>query len=161
MLMVCLLLLVQEPVPLAPQEGSGLAAQAAQAEAWMRLPLSQRILSRNLFLATRGTASGKPGTSSPSDPALPALLGTQLGPEARGALLKWPGAEESVFLAPGETHLGWTLKAVQRDRAILVGEASGKQVEVSLEAEPGTPSGPASDWDSLLRRPPAKPTGTP
>lgn len=126
------------------------ASQVAQTEKLMEATPSQRIRSRNLFHPKRGLSAELGESPAMPESGWPSLLGTQLGKDHLGALLKWPGAEESRFLAKGETQEGLRLESVQRDRVTLLDVKAGKSRDLELNPESREGSGPGSELEQLF-----------
>lgn len=137
-----------------PQEAAGgstpSASQVAQTEKLMEATPSSRIRSRNLFHAKRGLPAQPGEASAATETGWPSLLGTQLGQGHLGALLKWPGTEDSQFLAKGETVDGFRLESVQRDRVTLRNVKAGKSKDLELNPESREGSGPGSELEQLF-----------
>lgn len=133
-------------------EGKSLpsSGQVVRAEKLMEATPSQRIRNRNLFHPTRGILLAK-ADAAVIESTWPTLIGTQLGKGHRGALLKWPGQEESVFVLEGEVRDGFRLEAVQRDQVKLLDMKNAKNRVLELDPERGEDKAPRSELEQLFR----------
>lgn len=151
MLLLCLHLFFQSPQPEVAGGTTPSASQVARAEKLMETTPSKRIRSRNLFDPRRGLTLSQGGDLAAVEPTWPSLLGTQLGKGHKGALLKWPGGEDSIFLALGETREGLRLESVQRDRITLVNVKAGKSRDLELDPERRNEKGQGSELEQLFK----------
>jgi hypothetical protein len=133
--------------------GGSSSSQVVQAERLMEAAPSQRIRGRNLFHPKRGLSALANEPSSSVDSLWPTLAGTQLGKGYLGALLKFPGAEESRFLGIGDSADGFQLQAVQRDRVTLLDLKAGKTKSLDLNPERSEGGASASELEQLFHPP--------